>query len=960
MKTKCSIALFIHIFLLIAGTRAQLLSTAPVFPRDTSALTITVDCSKGNKGLYDYASTGDVYVHLGLITSASANSSDWKYVKFTWGTTDPSAHAVYAGNNEYQYAINNIRSFFGVPAGETIKKIAILFRNGNGSLVQRNSDGSDMFIPVYGDALATQFLLPLFQPLYTPVPEPINKKVGDTVTVRFVASKKATLSIYFNDTLRQTASNADSLGTDLLVTAAGNQRIIAKADNGAESGADTIDFYSASPSNIAPLPAGVQDGINYLPGDTSVVLVLFAPGKTRASVIGDFNSWTQSPVYEMSQTPDGKYFWVQINGLTPGAEYAYQFIIDNNLKIADYYAEKILDPDNDQYIPASVYPNLKSYPAGKTTGIVSVLQTRPPAYNWGNTHFTRPDKHTLAIYELLVRDFVAAHNYQGIIDTLGYLKNLGINAIELMPVTEFEGNLSWGYNPSFYFAPDKYYGPKNELKRLIDSCHSRGIAVIMDIVLNHSYGQSPMVQLYFNSAASQPAADNPWFNQTAPHQSISFGYDFNHESAATQYFVNRVLQFWLDEYRIDGFRFDFAKGFTQKQTNSDATLSAYDTGRINILSRYTDDIQSASPGAYVILEYFVALQEEQTLAAKGAMSWGNMNYNFNQATMGYSDGWDLSGTIYSAQGFSKPDLLAYMESHDEERLMFKNIAYGNQSGSYIIKGDTTVSLKRNEMAAAFYLAIPGPKMIWQFGELGYDYSINTCGDGSINSNCRTDAKPIRWDYLQDPRRKQLHDVYARLLKLRSDHPGLDTASGIHYSLDGTFKTLQVTTPDLGIAVMGNFGVSSTSGSISFPHSGTWYEYFTGDSVTATGSSQSFSLDPGEYRFYIDKNLADTAKQSDSTIYPINPSTIKIFPNPVVNSTAVIVYELPSAGHADLSIFNSMGQRMASVNLGDQPAGKHVLPVGQLPVNLFSLANGVYVMNVTCNRDKLHTVFVMQH
>ena len=86
-----------------------------------------------------------------------------------------------------------------------------------------------------------------------------------------------------------------------------------------------------------------------------------------------------------------------------------------------------------------------------------------------------------------------------------------------MPFNEFEGNNSWGYNPDFYFAPDKYYGPENTLKQFIDSCHAKGIAVVMDIALNHSFGSSPLVQLYWDAANNRPAADNPWFNPVAKH-----------------------------------------------------------------------------------------------------------------------------------------------------------------------------------------------------------------------------------------------------------------------------------------------------------------------------------------------------------------------------------------------------------------------------------------------------------
>jgi 1,4-alpha-glucan branching enzyme len=207
----------------------------------------------------------------------------------------------------------------------------------------------------------------------------------------------------------------------------------------------------------------VRDGINYEPGDTSVTLVLRAPGKNLVSVIGEFNSWTQTSRFIMNKTPDGNFFWLRIHPLTPGIEYAYQYVVDNTIKIADPYTEKILDPFHDQFITSATFPNLKPYPAGQT-GNVSVLQTRQPVYNWSAGMFSRPDKRGLVIYELLLRDFVNAHDWKTLRDSLNYLQKLGINAIELMPFNEFEGNESWGYNPSFYFAPDKYYGTKNALK----------------------------------------------------------------------------------------------------------------------------------------------------------------------------------------------------------------------------------------------------------------------------------------------------------------------------------------------------------------------------------------------------------------------------------------------------------------------------------------------------------------
>ena len=141
-------------FLAPFSSQAQLLSWSPSFITDTSStVTITCDASQGNQGLYNYASTSDVYVHIGLITSASTSSSNWLYVPSysVWGSTNSQIHATYLGSNKWQYTITGgLRTFFGVTnPSEKILRIAILFRNGSGSLKLANIDGSDMFVPVY-------------------------------------------------------------------------------------------------------------------------------------------------------------------------------------------------------------------------------------------------------------------------------------------------------------------------------------------------------------------------------------------------------------------------------------------------------------------------------------------------------------------------------------------------------------------------------------------------------------------------------------------------------------------------------------------------------------------------------------------------------------------------------------------------------------------------------------------
>ncbi|GAB3930989.1 alpha-amylase family glycosyl hydrolase [Mucilaginibacter myungsuensis] len=593
--------------------------------------------------------------------------------------------------------------------------------------------------------------------------------------------------------------------------------------------------------NGKPLPSGAGDGVTFINNGTSAVFNLIAPSKSSVAVIGEFNNWTPTA---MNNTPDGNNWWVQIDGLDASKEYAYQFLVNGTLKVADPYCEKVLDPNNDQYIPASVYPNLKAYPTGQS-GIVSVMQANQPAYTWKNTTFTRPEKNKLVIYELHVRDFIASHDYKTLKDTLSYLSTLGVNAIELMPVNEFEGNLSWGYNPSFYFAPDKYYGTKNDLKAFIDECHSRGMAVILDMVLNHSFGQSPMVQMYFDGSTNKPTANSPWFNVDAKHP-YNVGYDFNHESAYTKYFAKNVIKFWMQNYKIDGYRFDLSKGFTQKVSTDDGTMSAYDASRVAIWKEYKTFINSIdNNNFYTILEHFAVDQEEKALTDEGMMVWGNYNYNFNEATMGWIATSNFSRLYYTSHaGFTQPDnIVGFMESHDEERLMYKNLQYGNVVTGYSVK-DLATALTRQQAAAAFLLTAPGPKMIWQFGELGYDVDINFNG--------RTGEKPIRWEYKNNADRKKLFNTFAKLIKMKINNPVFSTPTFTSNS-SGSVKNIILTGSGTSVVVVGNFDVNTQSAAVAFPSAGMWYDYMTGTTINVT-LPYTATLAPGEYHIYSSKAL----------------------------------------------------------------------------------------------------------
>ncbi len=868
--------LFLAVFTvsLFINTQAQrLLSWTQEFPTDATGITVTVDCNKGNQGLLNFegGASNNVYVHVGVITNLSTGPSDWRYVPFTWGTTPAAGKATPLGANKYQYTISNIRSFFGVPAGETIQKMTIIFRNGTGSLKQVNSDGSDMYIPIYSGNYAVRINLPPFEPRYVPWVEPITAGIGQNISITGVASQNSNLSLSLNGTNVGTATANNTITATPTLTTSCEQKVILTGDNGTTVAKDSFSFFIAPGTVTEPLPAGVQDGINYI-SPTSVTLVLYAPNKTSAVVIGDFSNWQSTCANQMKRTADGSRYHITLTGLTPGTIYKYQYVVDGNLKIADPYAELILDPSNDQFISSSTYPSMPVYPANQTTGIVSTFQPAAPAYNWSSNAYTRPDKKNMVAYELLIRDFVAARNFQTVIDTLNYLQRLGVNTIELMPVNEFEGNLSWGYNPDYFFAPDKAYGTKNNLKRLIDSAHSKGMAVVIDAVLNHATGLSPLAQLYWNSTNNTPAVNSPFFNVSATHPFSVFN-DFNHESEATKYMVSRYIRHWLTEYRIDGFRWDLSKGFTQRVSTDVGAWNTYDASRVAIWQRYYDSMQVVSSGSYCILEHLGNDDEESDLANRGMMLWGKMTEQYNQNTMGFASNSDINRAFArNRPGWNNLHLVSYAESHDEERIMYKNLLFGNSTNASHDVKNLQVALARTEAMMPFLLLIPGPKMLWEFQELGYDKSIFMCENGTVptpygNDQCKLAPKPPLWNYYAETGRRKIYDVVAGLNALRKLKPNTFLSTSISGNLGNTLqKVLIISHPDLSVVTFANFDVTLQNVTVTFPSSGTWYNYFTGATFSATGAAQTISMAPGEYRVYVNQlNCATAAPTAASPV-----------------------------------------------------------------------------------------------
>ena len=614
--------------------------------------------------------------------------------------------------------------------------------------------------------------------------------------------------------------------------------IVIRSADGTKKGIDSDSFITVTDSKYkgfepgemkkAALPAGVKEGINII--DNSTVTFVFydkdknGESKDYAYILGDFNSWTlaNDETSQMNRDDAAGCWWATVSGLDSSKEYAFQYYIGDKggeaIRIGDPYCEKILDPNNDSYIPTSTYADNKTYPEG-AKGIVSVFKTQKDTYTW--SEFKMKDADKLVIYELLLRDFTATSDIHGAMNKLSYLKEMGVNAIELMPTQEFDGNDSWGYNPCYFFAMDKAYGTKKDYKDFIDVCHKEGIAVILDVVYNHATGNFPHAKMYWDGSANKTAKNNPFFNVDAPHPYSVF-HDFNHENEWVRAYVKRNLQFLLEEYNLDGFRFDLTKGFTQK-SSTENNASNYDASRVAILKDYHAAIREVKENAFVILEHFCDDKEEKELAADGMHLWRNMNYAYCQSAMGWSE-----NSTFTNMYTDTPMWVGFMESHDEERMAYKQSQWGNGA----LKTDLKTRMKQLEANAAFTLMVPGPKMIWQFGEMGYDVTIE--------ENGRTGRKPLHWEYLDNEYRKALQDTYAKLLKLRNDHPELFCGNAtLSWKVDDSawadgrsLHLESITGKEL--VVLGNF--TNTETTVTFPaEAGKWTDWKNGEKQDVTAS-----------------------------------------------------------------------------------------------------------------------------
>ncbi|MEK9530084.1 MAG: alpha-amylase family glycosyl hydrolase [Flavobacteriaceae bacterium] len=728
-------------------------------------------------------------------------------------------------------------------------------------------------------------------------------------------------SSYFNNQLIDSGNGYPTYNLDLNVSENGTLKIVGSPFSSSETAEIEIAVEVAPTITEEAIPAGLQEGINYHTDTSKATLVLNAPNKDYVYVAGSFNNYSTSSTYLMKKDPNSDLFWLELTGLTPGEIYHYQYwVYDTSpvanspaiVKTADPYSTLVLSPFDDEYIPATSYPNLPAYPTGQERE-VTVLQTAQTAYNWQVPNFQKPTKEDLVIYEVLIRDFDANRSFQDLIDRVSYFKNLNINAIQLMPIMEFEGNESWGYNTAFHMALDKFYGTPEKFKELVDTFHQNGIAVILDLAINHAFGRAPGVRMWMDdpdgNGWGEPSSENPYFNEEPKH-SYNVGSDFNHQSTMTKNFTKRVIKHWIEEYKIDGFRWDLTKGFTQNCTaNDEGCTGSYQADRVAVLKEYADYSWSLDANHYVIFEHLGGDTEEKVWAdyklseGKGIMLWGKMTEPYNQLSMGYSSNPtpDIEKIRSESRGFNGKRLVGYSESHDEERLMYKNLQFGNSTQSGHNVKNLNVALSRMSAIGAVSLLVPGPKMIWHFGELGMEQSLNTCTDGIVN-DCRLDTKPQpQWVWLANTQRKKIYDDWSRMNDLKQSNAVFKGESDINPSATNILvQRVYLWDNSLGaselknVIILANFDVTTQGVVAGFNTTGTWYNLMDNSTLNVSSTNQTVTLAPGEFKIYGNQQATLSNRSSQLLQLALRQNPVKERIEIDLPTTDVYTYKLYSA------------------------------------------------------------------
>ena len=664
-------------------------------------------------------------------------------------------------------------------------------------------------------------------------------------------------------------------------------------------------------------PANIKDGVNI--NGNQVTFALYAPAKAYISLLASFNR--EFPNGELMKL-SGDTLWWLTKTLEPGT-YFYQYSIQGEKLLADPWSKDVYwkEPGTEN--------ESSNYEYAKTRFTVGAAP-----FDWTDEGWDKPKFKDLVVYELYVRDFGGDHpgDYTDVRDKLeqGYFDSLGVNAIEFMPLNEFPGGWSWGYNPAFYMAPESEYGTPQELKELVDLLHEHGSAVIMDVVFNHMEGTAPLFQLYQPknkwSYHDHDYAHCPYFH----NQESQWFYKLQHwkevdgRKYRTWRHVSDVLETWVKDYHFDGFRFDVSWGVGWDGYNNNGMsyyswfLRQLDSTQYIIAEEDfyggTNQVNVTETNANWHFRFYHQMKANLREASDGGRNWGDMDYTSGVLT--YNN--QPEGPDYTYPS----GMLNFTESHDETRVIYECMVYSNP------RMNRKKAIKKSKLGAAVLLTSQGVPMLYHGQEFGQD--------GAKNG---TDAQPLKWDYLDTPEGQDLLNYYSRLVWFRKNWPALKSPDLKFLTKDSNKKLMvyQRRQGDDYVIVAANFDCENHEITVPFPTDGDWYEFTSDDTVLVQyGSLTNYNLPHSTAKIFTNsKNwLTDIGDVAE----PVLPGRFFLeqnYPNPF-NPETVISYQLAEGSSVELAVYNVLGQKVKTLVSEKQNSGKY-----QVRFNAADLASGIY-------------------
>ena len=523
-------------------------------------------------------------------------------------------------------------------------------------------------------------------------------------------------------------------------------------------------------SDVAQAPQGVMSGA-WDTGNGRVTFALWAPWKKSVHLVGDFNNWDAS-ADPMNVDQSG--MWCLEKQFDRG-EYAYQFVLDGEIYVSDPYARRL------RWADGSPEPH-------------ALVDVGAQPYGWNDGQFGIKPLNELVIYEAHVGDFSPEGTFQGMIERLDYLADLGVDAIELMPVQEFPGDHSWGYNPAYFFAAESAYGGNEAFKQLVDAAHQRGIGIILDMVFAHTTADGPISRLH-------PFDQNPYFSSgTNP-----WGFpSLDHWDDATKRLIRDIQDYWLTEFHIDGFRYDYVEGIR------------YDG--VSGMSFIAWAAKQCKPHAYLIAEDIVQDPAAVVRDTETDCSW-HWQFNKMMRAQLYENEYegnrygDMAGIArvlsFDGDGYGdNAQPINFIETHDEDRL----IRDAQNCNPHIDEAGAT---RKSMLGAIAVFTAQGVPMLYHGQEFG------------ARAEKTVDVSKIPWEYLDSDAGRALHAHYRTLAYLRHTNGALHTNNFEILHSDEETKTIVFHRWDDhgSVVVVGlNFSPTGQHITLDFPRAGVFHEW----------------------------------------------------------------------------------------------------------------------------------------